>query len=103
MAEISEKGGNFITILKAIPKEEVMRKQAAVRRIGESVQPLEGGRGSVCVREGEGGYERETGSNISSILLTRIPQAHFGLISSPLFTYMHTCVRAAQPHRCSIL
>ena len=39
MAEISEKGGNFITILKAIPKEEVLRKQEAVRRIGESVGP----------------------------------------------------------------
>lgn len=39
MAEISEKGGNFLTILKAIPKEEVMRKQAAVRRIGESMSP----------------------------------------------------------------
>ena len=55
MAEISEKGGNFLTILKAIPKEEVLRKQAAVRRIGEYITLW------VCMwlRERDGVCERE--------------------------------------------
>ena len=35
MSKINDEGANFITILKAIPPEELLRKQEAVRRIGK--------------------------------------------------------------------
>jgi hypothetical protein len=35
MSLINDDGGNFLTVLKAIPYDEVLRKQAAIRRIGE--------------------------------------------------------------------
>ena len=38
MKTINNDGGNFIAILKAIPPEELARKQAAVRRIAPSLQ-----------------------------------------------------------------
>ena len=34
MTQINDNGGNFISILRAIPRKEVQRKQAAIRRIG---------------------------------------------------------------------
>ena len=34
MSLINDDGGNFLTVLKAIPDDEVLRKQAAIRRIG---------------------------------------------------------------------
>ena len=37
MSKINDEGANFITILKAIPPEELLRKQEAVRRIGKFV------------------------------------------------------------------
>ena len=35
MSLINDDGGNFLTVLKAIPHDEVLRKQEAIRRIGE--------------------------------------------------------------------
>ena len=35
MSKINNEGANFLTILKAIPEEEMLRKQAAIRKIGD--------------------------------------------------------------------
>ena len=34
MSKINDEGANFLTILKSIPPEELLRKQEAIRRIG---------------------------------------------------------------------
>ena len=37
MSKINDEGANFLSILKAIPEEEMMRKQAAIRKIGKRI------------------------------------------------------------------